>query len=290
MSDEIPNPNGLPIRSFKDFMENTPPSSAVIVTDSVRVKKNEYAQETLYGKFDELELYCSDKKCSGVRVFRCTNSTIDTLSIVAKRFGYVTYTCSNCNNSSKTFSVVIQAIDGSLSEMYKFGEFPVFGPHIPSKVSTLIGPDRDMFFKGRRCESQGLGVGAFVYYRRVIESQKARIFDEIIKVANTISPGDAIVAELEQAKNETQFSKAISKIRTALPQVLLINGQNPLSLLHTALSDGLHDQTDEHCLELASSIRIVLAELADRMAQAIKDNQELSTAVKRLMTVKQAKS
>ena len=39
----------------------------------------------------------------------------------------------------------------------------------------LVGPDRDDFLKGRRCENQGLGVGAFIYYRRVVENQKNRI-------------------------------------------------------------------------------------------------------------------
>jgi hypothetical protein len=68
-----------------------------------------------------------------------------------------------------------------------------------------------------------------------------------------------------------------------MPQALLINGHNPLTILHSALSDGLHAQTDEHCLELAHDVRVVLAELADRLGQALKDEAELTQAVTRLM-------
>jgi len=52
--------------------------------------------------------------------------------------------------------------------------------------------------------------------------------------------------------------------------------------LHTALSDGLHDRSDEHCLALAQNVRIVLTELIDRAALALKEDKDLAAAVKAL--------
>jgi hypothetical protein len=139
-----------------------------------------------------------------------------------------------------------------------------------------------LFLRGRRCENQGLGIGAFVYYRRVVEDQKNRILAEIIKVAQTISaPPEAIVA-LEGAQKEHQFSKAIDSVKDAIPQRLLIDGQNPLALLHAALSKGLHNRSDEMCLEVATDIRLILAELAELLGHALKDERELKEAVARL--------
>lgn len=60
-------------------------------------------------------------------------------------------------------------------------------------------------------------------------------------------------------------------------------------LLHNALSEGLHAQTDEECLELATSIRVVLTDLVERMASVLSDHAELKTAVKRLVEVKTKK-
>ena len=92
-----------------------------------------------------------------------------------------------------------------------------------------------------------------------------------------------MVAALEEAKIEQQFSRAVKTLKDAIPPVLLINGHNPLILLHSALSQGVHDLPDEDCLALATSIRVVLAELAEKLGQALKDEKELSDAVSKLL-------
>lgn len=165
----------------------------------------------------------------------------------------------------------------------KFGELPTFGPHTPSRVISLIGPDRDLFLKGRAAENEGLGIGAFAYYRRVLENQKSRIIRELGKAAKQLGASDDVVKRFEKAATEIQFSKAIEDVKDAIPEKLKIRGHNPLTLLHPALSEGLHDKTDAECLELAKDIRVVLTELADRTSQALKDDAELISAVTRLL-------
>jgi len=99
-----------------------------------------------------------------------------------------------------------------------------------------------------------------------------------------------MLESLEAAKMETQFTTAIDKIKPAVPEALLISGQNPLTLLHSALSQGLHAETDEECLELAISIRVVLTDLAERSTAVLKDSAELDQALSRLMQWKSKKS
>jgi hypothetical protein len=115
-----------------------------------------------------------------------------------------------------------------------------------------------------------------------VEDQKNRIIGEIVKVAETIGAPPETISALNDAQREQQFSKAIEKIKGAIPQRLLIDGQNPLSLLHSALSKGLHGLTDEKCLELATDVRLVLAELSELLGHALKDERELKEAVARL--------
>lgn len=76
-------------------------------------------------------------------------------------------------------------------------------------------------------------------------------------------------------------------VKAVIPQTLLINGQNPLRLLHSALSKGLHiaDMTDAHCLALAQSIRTILGELAERASEALKNDEQIQTALSVLMAV-----
>lgn len=121
----------------------------------------------------------------------------------------------------------------------------------------------------------------------MVENQKGRIIREIARVAGKLGASPDILKLFEAAATEAQFSKAIERVKAAIPQVLLIDGQhNPLTLLHTALSEGLHDHTDEECLEIAQDIRLVLTELAERVSLALKEESELKKSVARLMSRK----
>ena len=96
-----------------------------------------------------------------------------------------------------------------------------------------------------------------------------------------------MINTLRAAQQEIQFNKSMKSVKDAIPAALLINGQNPITLLHSALSVGLHTESDEICLQFAHAARLVLIELADRLGQALKDEAELNNAVKLLQQAHQ---
>jgi hypothetical protein len=75
---------------------------------------------------------------------------------------------------------------GEEGEIRKIGEYPTFGNPAPAKVISIIGPDRELFLYGRQCENQGMGIGAFAYYRRAVENQWKSILEEIIRAATRL--------------------------------------------------------------------------------------------------------
>lgn len=279
-------PEGI---AFSEFLERIPPSSSFTkiadLTGTVYWESIDRAvEDTLLTP--DIQLHCPNDACNGTRFFRCSDSNPIKLSYDLD-FLHITYVCSNCRKTTKKFSLAFQGdMLFDSREGLKLGEYPAYGPPTPSRLITLLGPDRELFLKGRNCENQGLGIGAFVYYRRVVEHQKNRILDEIIKVSRKFNVKPEIIATLEAAKTETQFSKALASVKNAMPQALLINGHNPLTLLHAALSDGLHERSDQECLEIAGSVRVVLAELSERLSQALKDEAELNHALSKLMGIK----
>lgn len=157
------------------------------------------------------------------------------------------------------------------------------------RLHDILGKDQELFFKGRRAESQGMGIGAFGYYRRVVENQKDRLIDQIIKVAKRTNAPPEMVKTLESAKKETQFTRAVDVIKDAIPETLKINGENPLTLLHRPLSGGLHEWSEDECLEEAKSIRIVLTVLCEKVGQALEVQTEFDEAVKRLKKPREKK-
>lgn len=271
--------------SISDFLECTPPNRVSHISDLSEYKFYSNTGRRLDTmRTPEIQLHCSSDSCNGVRFFRCVSGSGKQLK-ESYEFIYITYRCSNCQITEKTYSLAVKLDEEekSTGELYKFGELPTYGPPTPPRLVKLIGPDRDTFLKGRRCENQGLGIGAFIYYRRVVENQKNRILNEIIKVSEKLSAPAERIEILKNAVGETQFSKALDMAKDAIPESLLINGHSPILLLHSALSEGVHALSDEECLELASSIRIVLAELSERLSQALKDEAELSKALSTLM-------
>lgn len=271
--------------SFAEFLESVPPLQVKEIDVLAAKKPNRYGT-SLVMLTPEIRLYCGHDGCNGMRFFRAIGGPD-----IAKRGTfdncYLTYMCSNCHQTAKTFSVAARLTGGDIGDemsgqCYKFGESPAFAPVTPSRLMTLIGPDRDLFLQGRQCENHGLGLGAFVYYKRVLENQKGRILGDIITAAERMSVPTGMVAALKAAQQETRFEKALESVSDAVPVSLLINGHNPLALLHAAMSGGSNDKTDGECLELAHDIRVVLAELADRLDQALRDEAELNAAVARL--------
>ena len=268
--------------SFAEFLESKPPNKQFAI--STIAEGFHYAKAKHYRlKTPEIRLHCSHELCNGTRFFRFTDNEAPPLSREVT-FSLLTYQCCNCRQRHRVFAIAAARDTTKASgTARKLGEFPSFGPPTPARLISLIGPDKDLFLKGRRCETQGLGVGAFVYYRRVVEDQKNRILSEIVKVLKTIRGSEKAIATLEAATKETRFSEALSLAEDAIPESLLISGHNPLKLLHSALSEGVHDRSDGECLETAQSVRVILVELSERIAQAIKDDAELRNALSNLM-------
>jgi len=171
--------------SFATFLETMPPNDKyTMVTDAI---ERDSSSRPIIAT-PAIVLHCPHETCNGNRVFRYSKG--DRYTSKAPTMTYHTYLCSNCRRTKKVFSLLTddeQAVD-TAAPCLKFGEIPRFGPPIPNRLLRLFGSDSRIFLKGRQSENHGLGIGAFSYYRRVVESHKDQLFDEVIKVAAKIAP------------------------------------------------------------------------------------------------------
>ncbi len=269
------------IESTAKFLETVPPGE-------FRRLPREFFPNDAHGRtvleWPAAEFYCH--KCNGVRYADPDTSTISFgFDAGQERNSICDYHCRNCRTFLKRFAVVAYsppAKPEGLGSIAKVGELPLFGPYVPTNVFQLLAEDVDAFQKGLRAEAQGLGIAAFAYYRRVVESQRTHIFDEIIAAAEHVGADSAMIERLKELRQHWRFQRSIDEVKDCLPQILLIEGQNPLELLHPVLSDSIHDRSDEEALEIASEIRLVLINLAERIALAKTQSDELKQAVGKL--------
>lgn len=61
---------------------------------------------------------------------------------------------------------------------------------------------------------------------------------------------------------------------------------NPLNLLHSTLSEGLHAKTDEECLEVAGSIRDILVFLVNQILQTKESSKKFTSRMRKLLEKK----
>jgi hypothetical protein len=281
--------------TLKQLLESSPPGRTARVVGaygfpavSVLLSKTKTRVPPARGNWGlivpALDLHCESPRCGGTRIFAGTQT--GGTEGEHWRSVFLRYHCRNCFGSTKEYALRLQVKaveDETATEITKLGEWPAWIARVPSRVFKLMGDDRELFLKGRRAESQDLGIGAFSYYRRVLERQKAALIDKIVAAARRTNAPLEVIGRLERARDAWEFTRAVDEIKEAIPENLRIRGHNPLVLLHRALSKGIHARSDEECLQLAANIRVVLCELADRIGVALRDEEELIAAVTDLL-------
>jgi hypothetical protein len=263
-----------PIR-LKEFLETTPPGRTVSLhADDIRLVTG--PTTNTYLTLPEISLHCGSPLCDRFQLFKSSEKE--------KTLGYqfVSFTCKNCSKTVKIYALAFFPKTDGYS-IYKFGETPPFGPPLPAKLLQLAGEYGELLKKGRQSENQSLGIGAFAYYRRVVELQKSRLIDELVNAIKRLGGNSQALETLEEARGEQQFSKALELMADVTPKEVFVSGQNPLKLLHGPLSVGLHGMTDEECLTKAHSIRVVMGALLERIQMITEAKSELDAAIKDLL-------
>lgn len=278
--------------SLREFLEKVEPGRTEEVESALCQRANSSMGSGGYHTalaLPSIQLYCTSDSCAGPHYFDGPGEPrVDRKS---SSWLFATYVCRHCKIMHKTFALrITPAAEGNSCRIFKLGEVFPFGDPIPPRVLDLLGDEKEYFKKGVRAERGGLGIGAFTYYRRVVENKKGAIIDQFVKVAEKIGAPAEMIMDLKAASKETQFTKAISTIKHGIPDSLKFDSHNPLLLLHDALSDGMHVQEDGHCLELASSIRLVLVDTVSRVQNLLKDNAELKAGVAKLLEAQRSRA
>jgi hypothetical protein len=111
----------------------------------------------------------------------------------------------------------------------------------------------------------GFGVGAFAYFRRIVQNEIENIAEKLISI--NPESNEIIMNALNDYKKNKVMKNLIAEISKFLPKKLFELGDNPLSILYGELSDGIHNLMEEECIIRSKSIdellRFVIGKLRD---------------------------
>lgn len=195
------------------------------------------------------------------------------------------YICMHCQNFERFFFVKVSDNKGSIM---KVGQYPAWDSSTDSNVEKMLGAHANYFKKGLICESQGYGIGAFAYYRRIIEE----IIDQLLgEIAGLLSgkEHEKYIQALEKTKNTTVAQEKIKLVKDLLPAILRPDEMNPLSTLHSVLSEGLHAESDEDCMKYAMVVREVLVFLVNQVIASKVASKGFTASMKKLLDKKSKK-
>jgi len=149
----------------------------------------------------------------------------------------------------------------------KLGQKPEWEAAIEPELDKLLGAHAKMFRRGLDCEGTGYGIGAYGYYRRVVEDMIGGLLEQVPAILSE-SEMPKYAAALAEVRTTTVAQTKIALVKDLLPSRLLPAGINPLDVLHSELSSGLHGKTDEECLDDAVAVREALAYLVIELGRA----------------------
>lgn len=209
------------------------------------------------------------------------------------RTHHLTFICTHCRERSLSFLLYVDQISegkGNGFSLTKAGQWPSARPKVDRAVARALGESAaPLYEKGLTSEEHNFGIGAFAYYRRVVEDTIDKILTDLRAYAENTGAGDLVMA-LDGVKHETQASKRIAAAKELLPPALCPNGLNPLGTIYQAVSDGLHGRDDEHCLELAENLRTALNFLVTTMDGQRAATEQYVAAVRQLQKVARKKA
>ena len=190
------------------------------------------------------------------------------------------YLCSSCRKFKRHFLLEFSR-DGQY--VIKVGQNPSYDITLEPHLEQILGKEHSYYYKkGKISESQGYGIGAFAYYRRIAEEIIDGLLEQIPELMAGVEKDKYLVA-LEEVKKTRQTKEKIELVKDLLPPILKPDNYNPLSLLHGLLSEGLHQSSEEECLERADELRSILEFLVKTTAVYKDDAKTFTDTMKKIL-------
>jgi predicted RNA-binding Zn-ribbon protein involved in translation (DUF1610 family) len=140
------------------------------------------------------------------------------------------------------------------------------------KYRSVLGQERFReLVRGVGLATHGVGVGAFVYLRRVFEW-----LVEQARLAASADPGWS-----EQAYSRARMEDRITLLSSHLPEFLVENRG-----LYGILSVGVHTLTEKQCLDAFPAVKLAIELTLDDLLKAHERKEKLEAAAKSLASLK----
>lgn len=278
------NPDDAILRlTQREFDEHI---SRLLVTGGLYQELFYAAEEPFHGKDNRnnevgrlpslLTKYCSGRDCGQLTRWETSEPTV---WLHGKDLHERTYRCRNCHSSEQNYwfkwSVKWTDDFDKTASFMKTGQFPPLSIEPPKELAKALGDsDNNLYRKALINGSHSFGLGALVYFRRVIENKVNMLLDMIGDAANLAEFAPEQVSQIEAIKQSHRLDEKIKFASGLLPPNLKPGGHNPLDRLYAVASAGIHGKSDEECLDDFNTARFEFEYLFKNLSVSTEDARE----------------
>lgn len=165
----------------------------------------------------------------------------------------------------------------------KIGQLPAVERKPEAEVlNYLSDEDRDLYNKALSNLSVGYGIGAYAYLRRIVENEIKRLVKDISELE--YENVEKVRNAWAEYQSNHQMTTLIDSINPFLPKSLKEIGDNPIKVLYQQTSGGIHEFSEEICLEKSRDIDKLLRYVIKRISSMKLEFLEARDAMKNLMS------
>lgn len=238
--------------------------------------------DTNYSEFESM-IYVNDKRdVDGYNPFRKVQTTFESIRL----FGY---SSSNFPDNGgfaemhircKRYGDVLRyycVYDASSKILMKVGQYPSVADihlHEVKEYKKLL-PDEKLkeFTRAIGLAANGVGIGSFVYLRRIFEFLIHQAYQNAIKDGN-INEGD-----FQRARMDGK----IESLKSYLPSFLVEHKE-----LYSILSLGIHELDENTCLEHFDTLKVGIEIILDEKLEELKKKEKIELAKSKIKNIKGA--
>jgi len=233
---------------------------------------------------EKILMHCS--QCSGERPFRDKRPRGgNTIPLPPIKSGVLSFyfQCTFCSRENLTFWMEVNCEE---KWVRKVGQRPPWSTEIPDGLAAYLGLDADLYRRAKVCLGQGFGLGACVYLRRVLESQVSNILRSLAELKKQTEPSAAEMAELEILLRNEHAEDQLALAHKFLPHSLMVEGLNPLKLIHDLLNVGVETLTEEECVQVAIKVAVCFEYIVSELSHQLASRERFMTEMRALSAVR----
>jgi hypothetical protein len=155
----------------------------------------------------------------------------------------------------------------------KIGQYPSLADLNSDEIKKyrrILGDKYKEFSKAVKLASHGVGIGSFVYLRRIFENLIEEAHQEAIKT-NSWNEYDY---------QKSRMDEKIRLLKDYLPEFLVKN-----QILYSILSKGIHELSEDECLKYFGSIKLGIELILDEKLEKLDREAKIKEAEKSISEI-----